>query len=598
MCDNFSDRLLAAEIGLLKDTCVALGSPRAIAVFMLVSAGEYREVLQLAAPDKDAFVNPDFPDDYLLQEMVRKNPRLPLAVNRRNAAGRSWCAAERQNRQTNSFILSHNWGDDSFLSRAVKRARRRIARVLGPCDEQVLDDIVSRGRHGPGATSTVRGRNVSPATKMITSLGVTPELWPLRHSITPLWQDDTVGFIPELWDTWINVPKNALTDRGICINPGLNVYIQLGVGDVIRDKLRAHGLDIRNGQSRHKWLVGLAERLGLATIDLSSASDSICYQLVRLLLPKRWFHLLEMLRTSHTKIYGKTVHVAKFSAMGNGYTFELETLIFWALTLSVDEMMVEDATSDVRLLRFASCYGDDIIVQQGSAHRLIEVLGLLGFRTNDKKTFLAGTFFESCGADVWNGLDVRPFYLDAEPDDMHEAVILMANAVRIYAHRRAGYKGCDKRFLKPWLNTVSRSKIAKATGMPVTWSQRSATDIERTRSISAASGLIRNFDEFTPKAVASLQHRMATWDGWLGRMYYQRPTPFRSQNDLYPVGLYIASLATVNVPNSLEYLWASRVNSNDSEFFRGSREKGRLKSTICPNWVDVGPWVDLHDRRG
>jgi hypothetical protein len=40
------------------------------------------------------------------------------------------------------------------------------------------------------------------------------------------------------------VPKNAKTDRTICIEPDLNIFVQLGIGAVIRERLKAYGLDL------------------------------------------------------------------------------------------------------------------------------------------------------------------------------------------------------------------------------------------------------------------------------------------------------------------------------------------------------------------
>jgi len=597
----FSDWLLATERGVLKRVCQSVGSPRALAVKLLAEAGEWGQLIALAPPDKDPWVNPGFADDYLVSEMMRKNPRIVVQaicgrtglqrpVNRKHAAMRSWVASERKCREVNErLLLSDSWAEDEFLSRVVKRTRRRIARTLGPLDSSTLETIKDAGRHGPGATSTIRGSHITPANKMISLMGITPLARALRGAVTPLWDDETVGFVVESWDTWINVPKHALTDRGISINPGFNVYLQLGVGDVIRQRLRDAGLDIRSGQQRHKWLVRLAQRLGLSTIDLSAASDSISREVVRLLLPRRWFHMLELLRTFHTRIHGITVATAKFAAMGNGYTFELETLIFWALAVSTNELLIEDGTADVRLCRFVSVYGDDIIVPRDTSGRLIEVLDALGFSTNIKKTFLAGAFFESCGSDVWNDQDVRPFYLDAEPRDRTEAVILIANSIRLYAARRGAKAGCDKRFLNAWLYAVSRCEKAQSTGVPVEWERKLCHDIERVPSASAASGLIRNFDEFMPKTVThDARAPSPTWHdrGWItvrGVMYYFPPINYKSTDYLYHVGCYIVALHS-----------GSPETTRAMEPVRGAHRPGRLKSMEVLNWTDIGPWVDLH----
>lgn len=594
---NFSsENLLGLEVRAFLDLCVAVNTPRSLACYLLAKSGEWAQYIGLTRPDQS---QESFPDDYLVSECMRKNPRIDIGVNRCRVAQKGWIASERQNRTTNVRISSRTQFtpegeirvlEDAWLDQVLNRIRRLIRRVLPPLTPTVVDEIVhKRAHHGPGATSTIAGRDVSRGMKNISEMGVTPALWPLRESVSPIWQDETVGFLLQRYDTWINVPKNARTDRGICIGPGLNMYLQLGVGDYIRDRLKIFAVDIRNGQQRHRWLVGIAERLGLSTLDLSAASDSIAIAVIQLLFPREWYHLLSMLRTSHTRIKGIEVEAAKFSAMGNGYTFELETLLFWAIATAVDEQCVIDGVATISRSRFVSAYGDDLIIQQSAYTPLVRTLAFLGFRVNKEKSFPSGNFFESCGSDVWKGKDVRPIYFDGEYTEKTQAVIELANAVRIYARRR-GMTHCDRRFLRTWLNVVKCDSKAQKTAMPITWERRTSRDIERRVAFSAASGLIRNFDEATPDACNGLRHSdMNTWDGFLGTMWYQRPNPFRTQNDLYPAGLYVASIMYKSPLARVAYLAGE--SEGTTEYARRSVCRGRLKRTICPTWSDIGPWA-------
>jgi len=131
---------------------------------------------------------------------------------------------------------------------------------------------------------------------------------------------------------------------------------------------------------------------------LKSASDTVSDFLVRSVLPPEWLALLDVARCDYSVVDGKEVKLEKYSAMGNGYTFELETLLFTAACIAA-------GSKDYNV------FGDDIIVEQSVAPDLIDFLQFLGFEVNESKTCLAGTFFESCGVDVWHGRDVRPFFL-------------------------------------------------------------------------------------------------------------------------------------------------------------------------------------------
>jgi hypothetical protein len=94
--------------------------------------------------------------------------------------------------------------------------------------------------------------------------------------------------------------------------------------------------------------------------------------------------------------------------MGNGFTFELESLIFYAVVKATCEEM---GLNDFEINRSVAVYGDDIIVPRAVAPQLYERLTLFGFAVNEDKSFTKGFFFESCGADYYDGHDVRPFFL-------------------------------------------------------------------------------------------------------------------------------------------------------------------------------------------
>jgi hypothetical protein len=58
-----------------------------------------------------------------------------------------------------------------------------------------------------------------------------------------------------------------------------------------------------------------------------------------------------------------------------------------------------------------SVYGDDIIIPTYAYEHLIQLLTALGFVINRDKSFGTGAFRESCGADYYYGINVRPFFL-------------------------------------------------------------------------------------------------------------------------------------------------------------------------------------------
>ena len=68
-----------------------------------------------------------------------------------------------------------------------------------------------------------------------------------------------------------------------------------------------------------------------------------------------WFELLDRFRTGSVTYRDKIIKLNKFSSMGNSYTFELESLIFYSLAVATCSHLGIDP-------RDVSVYGDDVII--------------------------------------------------------------------------------------------------------------------------------------------------------------------------------------------------------------------------------------------
>ena len=433
---NSSARELKLERFVVTELCRLVDTPRALTVYLLASNSEWDQLARLTI-DHRLYEDPQhFADDYLVTELVRKSPNLPLDVDKVGAAVGSFWDSELKNFYSNERLLKG--GQPAWIAEVA----RRVNDILGPLRESDLDKVVDAMHFGPGATTSVRGTGSVKSDKFGAVMHLTESLLPFMATIVgPRWAE-LIG-VPEVvvGNRFSTVPKTALTDRGICVEPTLNVFGQLGVGDLLRRRLRRHGVDL-NDQTRNQDLAQAAYVDGLATIDLSAASDSVCWALILLLLPHRWVHLLDLFRSPHTLIGNEIHELEKFSSMGNGYTFELESLIFWAVVTSVVPRWEWD---------LCSVYGDDIICPQKYATEVISRLKYLGFKTNASKSFLAGSFFESCGTDWFKGKNVRPFYLKGSSDNPNlPYIVQIANKLRLYAMRRGGGLYSDDRFRPLW----------------------------------------------------------------------------------------------------------------------------------------------------
>ncbi|DAD50215.1 RNA-directed RNA polymerase, partial [ssRNA phage Gephyllon.3_7] len=219
------------------------------------------------------------------------------------------------------------------------------------------------------------------------------------------------------------VPKTAKTHRAIAVEPLLNGFVQKGIDVFMRSCLKRVGIDLSD-QSLNQRLARSGSindsEDSFATIDLSSASDSISIGLARLLLPPAWFDFLNSVRSHSYELGGNVYRYHKFCSMGNGFCFPLETLIFAACC---------HASGCVNPGIDFSVYGDDIIVRSGRSKEVLSLLKRIGFLPNVDKTFTSGPFRESCGSDWFGGVDVRPYTLDYRLDSI-ESLFKYLNLTR------------------------------------------------------------------------------------------------------------------------------------------------------------------------
>lgn len=207
------------------------------------------------------------------------------------------------------------------------------------------------------------------------------------------------------------VPKNSKTNRTICTEPSLNMFYQLGAGLVINKLLeRYHNIWLHTQQRVNRQLAREGSLSGqLATIDLSSASDTISLGLCEWLLPPAVMNTLGLLRCTQTRYGEEVIPLRMISSMGNGFTFPLQTLIFATLVRATYQCTGITPYVDKR--RNYAVNGDDIICLSSRYDSVVAVLTRCGFIVNKEKSFHTGPFRESCGGDYFNGYPVRGVYL-------------------------------------------------------------------------------------------------------------------------------------------------------------------------------------------
>lgn len=403
----------------------AHGTPFGYAMSRAIEGGKWGEIPPLLA---QVAPTSSFADKQVAA-LVSKLEGFDVGIDTQRVAEDTFVQCENACRETNIRMTRYvNWFEQGLFCTSVsdleryqwiQRIRKRIADVLGN-----VPDLSPRFSNG--STFHDRGDSVTLPHKMSGYICVTRpfEEFGLMEIIRQTaWWPSSEGVIVEAGNRFSVVPKNYKTGRGICIEPSGNLCLQLAAGAHIRKSLYRVGIEI-DGVGKHnaQWLHQQLARYGslegdLATIDLTNASDMIAELVVRLLLPKQWFALLSALRSQSTYFKGAWRKLSKFSSMGNGFTFELETLLFYAIA--------------VETAGWAKAYGDDLIVPSSKGTEVLESLRFFGFLPNVEKSYLTGPFRESCGGDFWSGRDTRPVYLKKIPDgplewiDLHNSLYVM-----------------------------------------------------------------------------------------------------------------------------------------------------------------------------
>ena len=467
------------------------------------------------------------PADYygkiVLQKFFSKTVGLSTGIDTKAVAIDKFNECETQNQITNSRLLAMNI--TSFTEQVMRLASEKIADILGSCESFVGEEI----RFTPGASTTSHGLEKTPIHKIRNCWEVTESAF--KHLLdiivfNPTYRNALKGqFGPratcflksvrygnsclydDLLSNHINlnieltggnrqatVPKNAKTDRLIAIEPQGNLSLQKALGARIRARLKFRcGIDLSKQPDVNRELARIGSITGdYATIDLSSASDSITCELVYKLLVTfgnddtiKWFELLNDVRSPFTyrilpdSMSNTAYKLQSFSTMGNGFTFELETLIFYAFAWSVNRLCNGGRG---RLATF----GDDIIVPTSIAKPLIEVLSDVGFKTNVDKTFIDGPFRESCGTDWFSGVYVTPTYLrhlSLDYASVNKILEIASNSIEVQFSSTSPYQNqnsflkyrtfCDKRFLP--IRNLLLSRL-KATGKPIYFGPRNFGD--------------------------------------------------------------------------------------------------------------------------
>lgn len=545
----------------------------------LLKKGEiYLAYLEVSERTKEATVETPVQFWVFAQASAAVKKLVDPQWDRKPATYSTWRANEERCRKLNRKfdILMRLHKEDAYITGTdahkasryklellLQRFRAAIHYVLGDCPP--LDDIAEHAYYGPGSSTGVKGREVHYNRKVRNfdtcsgSVDLASQM--LTHDKT-VWaevgMDPTYSHLPEARegfrrvvserlaksvvsaDHLMFVHKNIAVQRSICAQPTVSGAIQLGFHVELAQRLlsRCH-IDL----SDQGWNQKLA-RLGsltwedenpLCTLDKSDASALLCHRLVLLGLPAAWCRSLMRTRTASYLApidMGGGIHsYHMYGGMGNGTTFAIQTLLFWAGAYATSSHKSVESFVDQRLY---AVYGDDVILPRNHAKEYMYFMQRLGLRFNKRKTFLDGPFRESCGADFYDGVPVRPATVDSESGILSDLEVIgihntladgpfplegaMKSIRRLWRTRiypqiptdnagNLGFRPTDSAYYS--LVTDKEGKIIYST-----WWHRPRTYIVEVRSKQADLGKLDSWTQLAVSLLAARHDGENVQDGW------------------------------------------------------------------------------------
>lgn len=212
------------------------------------------------------------------------------------------------------------------------------------------------------------------------------------------------------------VPKDNEKDRAIACEPLLNMIAQSVVEEGIRHLIKVvYGIDLNTSQELHAFLI--SDELN-ATLDFKNASNSswMCFLEWCLKGTDLYEHIIAT-RSPVAIFDGIEYPLNMVAPMGNGFTFGYMTLVILSCAREYDS--------------FSHVFGDDLVIDKHVAPQCLQALQLIGYEVNVTKSFVEGTFKESCGA-FWSFDHYVLSYEFEYPVDIIDAIVL-TNKVGILA---------------------------------------------------------------------------------------------------------------------------------------------------------------------
>jgi hypothetical protein len=317
--------------------------------------------------------------------------------------------------------------------------------------------------HGSGATANeLVGKNVT--LKCVASLASDQKLEFLYKKLGAVRPEDLLhipGYVRPESDKlsraarFLTVDKNIDERRGIGPQEAALMWIQEGVRDwfytnPFRSAYFRRHMPIFDRCVNQRHALSGSKDNNLATIDFSSASDSVSKHLVWRLFRGNLRWALLLARSTHfDRDPGRKFET--YATMGDATTFPVETLVFAAcVRLAIAKAVTKYHELGAKVPfnpGLWSVFGDDVVIPNDPyvLQYFYEIVRKIGFKLNEDKSFVYGPYRESCGIEAYLGFEIQPHYMRCKVDRLGSrfaSLISLANA-----HYERGYKTSRQWFI-------------------------------------------------------------------------------------------------------------------------------------------------------